>query len=141
MINYTGPTNKVVLDTNVLVAAGFNPQSSSAQIISAIKAKELLLTWDQSTITETKMIIDKIPPLSWNDFTSLYNKPAEYKGKISLARFSNISDPDDRKFAALADATGATLISNDDHLLSVRDNTSISILTPSEFIKEHKSNV
>ena len=44
-------------------------------------------------------------------------------------RFDFISDPDDRKFAALAHAALAALVSNDEHLLGVRDRIGATVLS------------
>jgi hypothetical protein len=46
-------------------------------------------------------------------------------------RFAFIPDPDDRKFAALAHAAGATLISNDGHLLRHGGHMDLTVLTHS----------
>jgi predicted nucleic acid-binding protein len=54
-------------------------------------------------------------------------------GPTHPERFAEIPDPDDRKFAALAQAAGPVLISNDRHLLNHRDRMELTVLTPSEF--------
>ncbi len=56
----------VVLDTNVWVAAGFNPDSSAAQIIQAIRDGDLRLVWNEATRRETRQILTQIPPLDWH---------------------------------------------------------------------------
>ena len=43
----SGPA--VVLDTNVLVAAGFNPRSASARIVNAVKQGKLHMLWNEAT--------------------------------------------------------------------------------------------
>jgi predicted nucleic acid-binding protein len=52
-------------------------------------------------------------------------------------RFALIEDPNDLKFAALAAAAGAILVSNDDHLLSQRDRLEIEVLTPAELMARY----
>ena len=44
-----GMKQKVVLDTNVLVAAGFNRSSSSTKILQAIEDGQLEMLWNDGT--------------------------------------------------------------------------------------------
>jgi len=128
----------VVLDTNVFVAAGFNVRSHAAAIIEAVKSGRLRLVWDDATFRETRRILEKIPPLSWAAFSSLFLDEERYDGPADASAFVFIPDPEDRKFAALAAATGATLISQDEHLLAFRDRDGAPrILTPGEFAWEN----
>lgn len=128
---------KLVLDTNVFVAAGFNPRSSSAAILEAITAGQLTFVWNAQTRAETQKILRKIPPLSWDRFDDLFTAEREYTGDTHPDHYPQITDRDDRKFAALAAAAGAVLISNDDHLLSVRQQLDVRVLTPAEFTARH----
>lgn len=128
----------VVLDTNVFVAAGFNRVSHSARIIEAIRGGHLRLVWDTATRRETKMIIDKIPPLSWPFFAGLFHEDDRFDGLLETARFGHVPDPEDRKFAALAHAARATLVTSDDDLLATRDESlSPLVLTPREFVSAY----
>ncbi len=127
---------KVVLDTNVFVAAGFNPGSHSAMIVSAVGSGELEMVWDNATLAETRKIIKRIPPLHWNEFSGLFQDANQWKNPKIDPKFDQITDPDDRKLAALAEAAGAVLISNDDHLLSVREQLSLPVFTPEEFFRQ-----
>jgi predicted nucleic acid-binding protein len=127
--------NRVVLDTNVFVAAGFNPGSHSAYIIQAIRRGEIDLIWNAATRTESEAIVRRIPPLSWGRFADLFRPEGEQTDGPHPGEFAAISDPDDRKFAALAAHTGAILISNDDHLLSSREHAGFRVMSPSEFVR------
>ena len=55
---------RVVLDTNVIVAAGFQPGGASAWLLDAIRKGALRMIWDDATRRETEHIVHKIPPLS-----------------------------------------------------------------------------
>ena len=127
---------KVVLDTNILVAAGFNPRSSSAEIVRAVKAGELEMIWNQATRAESKHILKQIPPLLWPRFERLFAPEGEFTRRTHPERFKQIEDPDDRKFAALAAAADAVLISNDEHLLAVRDQLDVRVQTPTEMVQQ-----
>ena len=125
---------KVILDTNILVAAGFKRGSSAAQIVGAIRRGDFRLVWNQATRRENEAILRRIPPLDWEEFSALFDPDGEYAGTTALHRFDRIEDPEDRKFAALADATGAIVITSDAHLLSCRDELPITVLTAREFL-------
>src|SRR3981081_2312926 len=59
----TGP-RRVVLDTNVFVAAGFNPASHSARLVEAVRDGRLRLVLDDATHPEHEEGIRPIPTLS-----------------------------------------------------------------------------
>jgi predicted nucleic acid-binding protein len=128
----------VVLDTNVLVAAGFNRRSASARIVDAVKRGELRMLWNDATRREIEHIVRKIPPLRAQALEPLFRPEDRVTVPTHPERFAEIPDPDDRKFAALAEATGAVLISNDEHLLGYRDHMNMPVLTPSEFWKRRQ---
>jgi predicted nucleic acid-binding protein len=126
-------TASVILDTNVFVAAGFNRRSSAARMVEAVREGKLRMVWNESTRRETQYILDKIPPLSFARVADLFRDEDRFDGETKPEEFAAIADPDDRKFAALADATGAVLVTNDEHLLSERDTTRLRILTPRRY--------
>jgi predicted nucleic acid-binding protein len=128
---------KVVLDTNVLVAAGFEECSASSRIVDAVRAGRIALIWDASTRAETRRVLRQIPPLSWEAFADLYSPDGRYDGPTPLAEMAAVRDSADRKFAALAVATGAVLLSNDDHLLSARDRIHADVLKPAQFLEQY----
>jgi predicted nucleic acid-binding protein/tellurite resistance protein len=124
----------VVLDTNVLVAAAFRRSSAAARIVAAIRRGECRLVWHDATRRENEAVLRRIPPLDWNEFSSLFGPGEEFRGDIGPELFGQIEDPEDRKFAALAAATGAAVITSDAHLLSCRNELPIAVLTAREFL-------
>ena len=66
------PSSAVVLDTNVLVAAGFNPRSASAKIVEAVKQGELRMVWNEATRPEIERIMQQIPPLRAHDMPGFF---------------------------------------------------------------------
>ena len=129
----SGEPPAIVRDTNVFVGAGFNPASASARIISEIRAGRLQMVWDDATRREIERIVRKIPPLSGMEVADLFRPEDRCEGDTRLEQFTHIPDPDDRKFAALSEATGAALITSDEHLLSAREQARAPIQTPGEF--------
>jgi hypothetical protein len=51
---------RIVIDTNVFVAAGFNPKSAAARILTAIREGRLQLIWNDPTRREAEMIHSKL---------------------------------------------------------------------------------
>lgn len=124
----------VVLDTNVFVAAGFRTRSQSARLLARIRSGELRLVWDEPTRGETEHVVRKIPPLSWADVADLFHEADRFAGPTDPDAFPFVADPQDRKFAALAAAAGAALVSMDEHLLGVRGLIAGPVLTPAELL-------
>lgn len=130
---------EAVLDTNVFVAAGFNPRSASARILAAIRQGRLRLIWNEPTRRETEMILRRIPRLQWEKVADLFRPEGEFTGPIDTDAVARIPDPDDRKFAALSAAANAPLITNDHHLLAHRDTLGTEVMTPREFLEREVS--
>jgi predicted nucleic acid-binding protein len=124
----------VVIDTNVLVAAGFNLQSASGRIVAAIREGCFQLVWNEPTRDETEMILRRIPRLSWEKFADLFRPEGEFLGPVDPGAFAFVADPDDRKFAALSAAAKIPLVTNDHHLLAHRNTIGLDVLTPRAFL-------
>ena len=124
----------VVLDTNVLVAAAFRPTGNAAWIIQRIRSGDLRMVWHREIRAETRAVLEKIPPIRWQEFSELYRREDEWRRPLDLDGLACIADPSDRKFAALAKAAGAVVISQDDHLLSCRNRLPLDVLRPKEYV-------
>jgi uncharacterized protein len=125
---------RVVIDTNVFVAAGFNPGSAAARILDRVRDGRFQLVWNRPTRDETEMILRRIPRLDWGQFAELFQPEAEYSGSVDPDAFAAVPDRDDRKFAALSAAGKAPLVTSDYDLLVNRDTIGIAVLTPREFL-------
>ena len=124
---------RAVFDTNLFVAAGFNPGSASARLLRDAKTGRITLVWNEPTRSETRAVLTRIPKLRWEAVSDLFRPEARYYGDGDMSAVAFVDDPQDRKFAALALATGATLVSADVHLLTHRDR--LSVVTPSELLR------
>jgi len=123
----------VVVDTNVFVAAGFNPRSASARVVAAVRQGKLRMIWNVATRSETRRVLRTIPPLSWESVADLFRDEDCHTAPTDPRRVEHIRDPADRKFAALARATGALLISQDEDLLTEPQRMDVLVLSPREF--------
>jgi uncharacterized protein len=122
---------RIVVDTNVFVAAGFNPRSAAARILSAVREGGLQLIWNEPTRRETELILRQIPRLDWESVADLFRPETEFLGPVDPESFVFVPDPQDRKFAALSVASQTPLVTNDHHLLS---HIGIDALTPRAFL-------
>src|ERR671930_242292 len=113
----TGP-GEVVLDTNVFVAAGFNPGSHSARLVEAVRNGRLRMVWHDATREEIEHIMRQISRLSWTRIADLFRSEDRFGGSTHPEEFGFVPDPADRKFAALADAVQAPLVTWDLFLLN-----------------------
>jgi predicted nucleic acid-binding protein len=126
----------VILDTNVFVAAGFNPASHSARLIDAVRAGRLRMIWNEATRREIEHVLRQIPRLSWERVAGLFREADRFQGETHPEQFDYVPDPADRKFAALADVTGVPLVTRDEDLLQGRARSRSPILTPGEFVRQ-----
>jgi predicted nucleic acid-binding protein len=125
---------RIVIDTNIFVAAGFNPRSAAARILAAVVEGRFQLIWNEPTRRETEMILRQIPHLDWESVADLFEPEMEFFGPVDPERFVFVSDPEDRKFAALSVAAQTVLVTNDNHLLSHKNTIGIDVLTPRAFL-------
>jgi predicted nucleic acid-binding protein len=128
----------VVIDTNVFVAALFNPRSASARILEGVREERFRLIWNQPTRSETEMILRRIPRIEWQKAADLFRPEDEFTGPVDPAAFIVIADPDDRKFAALAAAANVPLVTSDKLVLAQRGKIGIEIVTPGEFLARER---
>lgn len=125
--------SSAVIDTNVFVGAAFRGDSASGRVVQAVRDGRVRMPWSDATRGEVEAVLRKIPPISWDDIADLFRTRDRYHGALDEGGLDWVGDPADRKFAALARATGATLVSNDDHLLARRGEADITVLTSGEF--------
>ena len=128
-------SGEVVLDTNVFVAAGFNPGSHSARLVEAVRGGRLRMVWDDATREEIEHIMRQIPRLSWTRIADLFRSEDRFEGSTHPDEFGFVPDPSDRKFAALADAAQAPLVTSDAGLLNAGDQMAVPVLKPSELAR------
>jgi uncharacterized protein len=129
---------RVVIDTNVLVAAGFNRQSAAARLVAGLRDGHLQLVWDRQTRAEAEAILRRIPGLDWHSCAALFRPEGEFADSTDPVAFAVIPDRSDRKFAALSAAAKAPLVTNDGDLLTHRRVAGIDALTPREFLERSR---
>lgn len=133
---------RITVDTNVLISATFW-NGDSNRIIKKVEQKEIELVLSEDIIKEFSEV------LNYKEIQDkIRNKNLEMKRTvakiISLSalvepteRFNVVKDdPEDNKFIECAKAGRVDfIISNDNHLLRIKEFEGIKIVSPKEFLK------
>ena len=91
------------------------------------------MVWDDATRTEIEHVMRQIPRLSWTRIADLFCSGDRFGGSAHPEAFGFVPDPADRKFAALADAVQAPLVTSDAGLLNAGRQMAVPVVKPSEF--------
>lgn len=129
----------VVIDTNVFISSIFWSGNYSSQVIAAWKNGEFTLITSKEIIDElVKTLRDfkiKMPEemiQEWKDVLTNNSIPVEPLKRIKIVK----DDPDDDKFLEAAlEGDSEFIITQDKHLLKLKDYQGIKIITPEEFLK------
>jgi putative PIN family toxin of toxin-antitoxin system len=128
---------KAVIDTNLLIAAFFNKYSASSKILRKAERGNIKVLWTESIKREAKRILDNIhASQEFRDFLEkeIFRKENRIKNppKIEIIK----EDVEDNKFLSCAKKGKADIIiSNDRHLLKIKDFKGIPILTSTQALK------
>lgn len=132
---------KIVIDTNLLVAAFFNKNSNSFKILKMARARKVRLLWTEKIRKEAQLILGNIkkavkPKMGNRDILkNIFQKENKVKNPPRLDIIKE--DPEDNKFLSCALKGGAEIIvSNDRHLLDVNEFKRIPVLTPAQAVKK-----
>ena len=123
---------RVVLDTNVLVAAAYNPHSASRRVVEACLAGTLTAVVSPALRREYELILVR----------AVRGRPALERihrlvGSAEIVEPTETprvvpDDPEDDKLVAGARAAGAVLVTNDAHLLALAGYEGLCVLRPAD---------
>lgn len=128
---------RVVLDTNVFVAAYWNPSSASARILRACRRGQLRACISDELEREVRLILRTIG--AGDDFYADAVEMLLSAERVVPSKPVHVieDDPEDNKLLSCAAAAGAQyLISSDRHLLSLGQYEGTNIVSPSRFARE-----
>jgi len=126
---------RIVADTNLFVAAYYNPNSASAQIINMVARRDLILIWSDEIGTEIYKILEN-SKASDKFIKKVRNKILRDEHKVEpRIRVKEVKeDPDDNKFLEAAiEGEVDFIVTSDQHLLGVGSFQEIPIYTPANF--------
>ena len=84
---------RLVLNTNVFVAAGFEPKSASARLLEALRQGRCRMIWHRTTRRETERGVRRVPPLDWQRFAPLFRPEWEHPAELDLTPFGAMRIP------------------------------------------------
>ena len=127
---------KVVLDTNLFIAARFNPKSNSARIIDRCLKKEYEVISSPRLRREAESIMKKVK--ANQDFQMKARRL--FKGAYVVKPTKRIrlvrEDPADNKFLECAlEGRADYLVTSDRHLLKLGEFARTKICKPSQFLR------
>jgi putative PIN family toxin of toxin-antitoxin system len=127
---------RVVLDTNVLVGGAYAEGSASRRIIDACLAGELTAVLSPALRREYELILRQAVRVRGYDES--LRRLLEEAEVVEPERTPRVvaDDPEDDKLVAAALAAGATLVTNDHHLLELDPHGPLRIVRPGEFVRE-----
>lgn len=127
---------RVVMDTNVFVAAYWAPHSASAKLIQACIDGAATAVYTHQVRREVDKILRQIRlPERYFHYLDKFWAGAELVEAVAVDDVA-IDDPDDRKFLEAAAGGDADFIAtNDEHLLSVGYVGRTEILSPGSLVK------
>lgn len=134
---------RVVLDTNVLIAAAWNKGSASRKIVEAcLEGKTMRAVSSPALRKEYEFIVSRAARKS--KYRKSLQRLIERAEVVECdARASGIevpADPEDAKVLATAIAGKAdALIGNDHHLLDLAFDSQVPILRPGEFLRQSEN--
>jgi len=129
---------RAVLDTNVFISGIFWRGESSKTIdhwrkgnITLVSSKEII-TEIETVLLDFKIALPEDLIKEWSKTISERSILVEPKEKVNAV----IEDPDDNKFIEAAlEAKAEFIVTQDKHLLKIKEYRGIRILTPKEFNK------
>jgi uncharacterized protein len=123
---------RVVLDTNVLVAAAYNPGSASRRVVDACLSGELAAVLSPALRREHELILART--VRGQPYIEQIRRLLESAEVVDPPRTPRVvaADPDDDKLVAAALAAGAVLVTNDAHLLGVAGHEGLGVVRPNE---------
>lgn len=128
---------RLVIDTNIFIAAVRAPDSASRQLLDAIGQGRATLLVSKPVFQEYRHILSKA--VGTGERQRLIREWIGHAEAIEATRGARVvtDDPDDDKFVELAQQGRATaIITNDQHLHAIAQEIEIPILRPSQAIEE-----
>ena len=134
-------TNKVVLDTNIVVSAAISIDGTPAKIFELFLEKKILNHTTQEIIDEIEDVMDR-PSLDVdNEYKKFVLDNFKLNSAIIKPAFKENAVPEDEadnKFINCALSAKADIVSGDKHLLRLGNYKGVKILSAKEFLDRFK---
>jgi predicted nucleic acid-binding protein len=123
---------RVVQDTNVLVAAAYNPRSASRHVVEACLGGELTPVVSRAVRREYEFILARAA--RGRPYLGRVRQLLDGAEVVEPAQTPRVvpDDPGDDKLVAAALAAGAALVTNDGHLLALAGHEGLEVVRPAD---------
>jgi putative PIN family toxin of toxin-antitoxin system len=127
-----GTITRVVLDTNVLVAAVYNPDSASRSVVEACLDGKLQAVLSPALHREYEFILARAA--RGRLYLERIQRLLDSAEGVEPAQVPRVvpDDPEDDKLVAAALAGRAVLVTNDAHLLAVAGHEGLQVVRPAD---------
>ncbi|MBD3388074.1 MAG: putative toxin-antitoxin system toxin component, PIN family [Candidatus Altiarchaeales archaeon] len=127
---------KIVLDTNLLVAGRWNKRSSSSKILELCLKGTLTPVYTSEIKKENLYILGKVkPPKEYMDMIGKFYKKGKRVKSPKNRITASVDKSDNRFLEAAVSGRADYVISNDHHLLDLKEYDGIRILRPAAFMR------
>lgn len=127
---------RIVLDTNLLVAGRWNKNSSSLRILELCIKGTLQAVYTKEIKRENLHILGKVkPPKEYKDMIEKFYKNGKLVRSPKKRISASVDASDNRFIEAAVSGKAAYIISNDHHLLDLKQYKGIRIVRPGKFMK------
>jgi putative PIN family toxin of toxin-antitoxin system len=119
---------RVVLDTNVLVAAAYNPRSASRRVVEACLGGELTPVLSPALRREYGFVLARAA--RGRPYLGRIRRLLDGAEVVEPAQTPRVvpEDPGDDKLVAAARAARAVLVTNDTHLLALASSEGLQVM-------------
>ena len=123
---------RVVLDTNVLVAAAYNPRSASRHLVEACLGGRLTAVLSSALRREYEFILARAA--RGRPYLERIHQLLDGAEVVEPAQTPRVvpDDPGDDKLVAAALGAGAVLVTNDAHLLALAGHEGLEVVRPAD---------
>jgi putative PIN family toxin of toxin-antitoxin system len=125
---------RFVLDTNVLVAAAYNPASASRRVVEACLDGELAAVLSPALRREYEFILARAA--RGRPYLERIRRLVDGAEVVEPAQTPRVvaDDPEDDKLVSAALAARAVLVTNDAHLLALAGHEGLDVVRPTEVL-------
>lgn len=123
---------RVVLDTNVLVAAAYNPRSASRRVVEACLDGGLTPVLSPALRREYEFVLSRAA--RGRPYLGRIRRLLDGAEVVEPAQTPRVvpDDPEDDKLVAVARAARAVLVTNDAHLLALAGYEGLEVMRPAD---------
>lgn len=129
---------RVVIDTNILIAQAYRPDSASGRVVSACRAGRWTAVVSRALVDEYRFMLPRaIHKREWRAGFEAFLENAEEVEPGEEPRVVEADRSDDMLFAAAVEGGARVIVTNDAEVLRVKRFQEVEVLSPSETLRAY----